>query len=268
MKIMIGIPARYGSTRFPGKPLAVIGGRTMLARVVDVARFAAANLQEKHRLDVEVFVTTDDDRILTHARDEIGIEVVKTADSCATGSDRLLAALRQFDEWPNFVVNLQGDAPFTPVSVIEDLILKFVDTPSIEVLTPVCRLSWEGLDQLRANKVETPFSGTTAVVDRQGRAVWFSKNIIPGIRKEDRSLPCPVLQHIGLYGYQPSALERFCSWPQSAYEQLEGLEQLRFLENGVGIQTLLVEDAAAVQAGIDTPEDLARAEAQLQKEIA
>ena len=263
MRIMIGIPARYGSTRFPGKPLAEIGERSMLGRVVDVARAAANNLQAQHRLSVEVFVTTDDDRIIDHVRDDLGVEVIKTSSSCATGSDRLLAALRQFEEWPDFVVNLQGDAPFTPVSVIEDLILKFVDAPEVEVLTPVCRLSWEGLDQLRLNKVETPFSGTTAIVDSEGRAVWFSKNIIPGIRKEDRSLPCPVLQHIGLYGYQSAALERFCSWPQSAYEQLEGLEQLRFLENGVGIQTLLVEDENMVQAGIDTPEDLARAEALL-----
>ena len=263
MRIMIGIPARYGSTRFPGKPLAEIGGRSMLGRVVDVARLAAANLKEKQRLDVQVFVTTDDDRIVSHAQDDLGVDVVKTSENCATGSDRLLAALRQFDEWPDFVVNLQGDAPFTPVSVIEDLILKFVDAPEVEVLTPVCRLSWEGLDALRAAKIETPFSGTTVIIDADGRAVWFSKNIIPGIRKEDRESPCPVLQHLGLYGYQPSVLEKFCSWEQSPYEQLEGLEQLRFLENGVGIQTFIVEGDGLVQGGIDTPEDLARAEAAL-----
>jgi len=263
MKIMIGIPARYGSTRFPGKPLALIGGQSMLGRVVDVARQAAANLKEKHHLSVQVFVTTDDDRIEAHARDDLRVDVVRTSETCATGSDRLLAALRQFDDWPDFVVNLQGDAPFTPVSVIEDLILKFVDAPDTEVLTPVCRLSWEGLDALREAKIETPFSGTTAIVDRDGRAVWFSKNIIPGIRKEDRSLPCPVLQHLGLYGYQPSVLEKFCSWSQSVYEKLEGLEQLRFLENGVAVQTFIVEGDGMVQGGIDTPEDLVRAEALL-----
>ena len=263
MKIMIGIPARYGSTRFPGKPLAMIGEQTMLARVVNLAQQASQGLHDRERLDVQVFVTTDDDRIADHARDDIGVDVLKTSKNCQTGSDRLLAALRQLNEWPDFIVNLQGDAPFTPVSVVEDLILKFIDMPDTDVLTPVVRLSWDGLDALRAAKAETPFSGTTAIIDRDGGAVWFSKNILPAIREESRGEVCPVLQHIGLYGYKPQVLEKFCSWEQSHYEQLEGLEQLRFLENGVAIQTFIVEGEDALQGGIDTPEDLARAEALL-----
>lgn len=254
MKIAIIIPARYGSTRFPGKPLAMLGGKTMLGRVVDLARDAAAG-------EASITVTTDDQRIADHAT-EIGVECIRTGE-CATGSDRVLAAAKQMRDKPDFLINLQGDAPFTPVTAIRAIIAAAQDSLAPAVVTPVHQLSWDGLDRLRENKKTTPFSGTTCVRQSNRDAFWFSKNIIPALRKEDRSQPLsPVFQHMGLYGYSYEALEAFCGWPQSHYEQLEGLEQLRFIENGVAIKTVAI-DVDHIHSGIDSPEDLARAEAYL-----
>ena len=263
MRIAIAIPARYGSTRFPGKPLAEIGGKSMLAHVVDLAKDVAGNDDA-----ISYFVTTEDQRIADHAR-AIGVECVMTGD-CETGSDRVLAALKARENdgeaMPDFVLNLQGDAPFTPKSVVQAIINAFKNDPMAEVVTPVHALSWDDLDRLREAKRSTPFSGTTAAVDANGKALWFSKNIIPGIRKEkelrEASDVSPVHQHIGLYGYRVDILEKFCSLPMGVYEALEGLEQLRLLENGIAITAVRVDiDKGKIQSGVDTPEDLERANA-------
>lgn len=254
MKIAIAIPARFGSTRFPGKPLAEIGGRSMLSRVVTLARSIEG---------ADVFVTTEDQRIVDHAI-EIGADCILTPEDCPTGSDRVLAALKARGDMPDFVLNLQGDAPFTPPSVVKAIIQAFQGNPKAEVVTPVHRLSWDDLDRLREAKKTTPFSGTTAIVGENNQALWFSKNIIPAIRREDALRgaggPSPVYQHIGLYGFRSDILERFCALPQGAYERLEGLEQLRMLENGIKITAVPVEiETGQIQSGIDTPEDLERA---------
>ena len=254
------IPARYGSTRFPGKPLATIHGRSMLGRVLDVAQLAA------QATGAGVYIATDDDRIATHAQDDLGATVIMTPESCASGSDRVRAAMNTLPEKPGFVVNLQGDAPFTPPQAVIALIEAYRQSPQdTHVITPVHPLSWVALDQLRENKKTTPFSGTTCVRASDGRALWFSKNILPAIRKEDRaSALSPVHQHLGLYGYTAEALERFCALPEGEYERLEGLEQLRFLENNIPIRTILIDPpAGGLQSGIDSPEDLARAVAAL-----
>lgn len=265
MKTAIVIPARYGSTRFPGKPLAHIAGKSMLERVVDVARAASKGMED----DVQVLVATDDDRIGEHCA-QIGVYFLMTPSDAPTGSDRVLAALRQLNEWPDFVVNLQGDAPFTPPSVVQALIHAFEVNRRVEVVTPVHRLSWAELDTLRESKKTTPFSGTTAILNTRNEALWFSKNILPAIRNESALRAgqafSPVWQHMGLYGFRIDALEKFVMLPQGHYEALEGLEQLRMIENGLRIQAVPVEvDAAAFHSGIDSPEDLARAEERLRR---
>jgi 3-deoxy-manno-octulosonate cytidylyltransferase (CMP-KDO synthetase) len=123
------------------------------------------------------------------------------------------------------------------------------------------------LDTLRESKKTTPFSGTTAILDSNNRALWFSKNVIPAIRKEDRTQPhSPVYRHIGLYGYARAALQKYVTLPPSHYEQLEGLEQLRAIENGMTIQAVVVDyKGRPAMTGIDSPEDLQRAEALLKK---
>ena len=260
MKTAIVIPARYGSTRFPGKPLAKINGRTMLSMVVDIAKTAAKNFR-----DAAVFVTTEDQRIADHCS-EIGVECILTSGQCRTGSDRVLEALKVHSKKSkkkfDIVINLQGDAPFTPPALISDMIAAFEKNKKFEILTPVRHLPWDELDRLRESKKTTPLTGTTAIVADDGRALWFSKNIIPVIRdeKKQRTLcaESPVYQHIGLYGFRLAALEKFCAAPETRNEALEGLEQLRMLENGLTIHTIMAKEAA--HPGIDSPKDLERAQ--------
>ncbi|MCB1557030.1 MAG: 3-deoxy-manno-octulosonate cytidylyltransferase [Alphaproteobacteria bacterium] len=259
MKTAIIIPARYGSSRFPGKPLAKIGGRSMLSRVVEIVRAAAAG-----RGDVSLMVATEDARIADHCA-AIGVDCIMTSDRCRTGSDRVLEAAETADGGFDFLMSLQGDAPFTPPTAMAMMLDAVADNPEIAVVTPVIKLRWAELDALREAKRTTPFSGTTAILDESGRARWFSKNIIPAIRKEETLRAdgdfSPVYQHIGLYGYRTDVLKRFVALPEGNYERLEGLEQLRFLENDIPIQTVTIAvDAGLAQAGIDSPEDIERAE--------
>ncbi len=260
-RFAIAIPARYESTRFPGKPLAKIAGKTMIQRVLEIARKAA----EPYGDNMDVFVTTDDKRIADHVQQDLGAPCINTPPSCKNGSERVLSALRQLSEWPDFVINLQGDAPFTPPVIVQDIVEGFNLNPKAEVITPVHRLSWEALDALRKAKAKTPFSGTTAVINSKNQALWFSKNIIPAMRNEkelrEQSPLSPVFQHIGLYGFRSDVLERFCSLPEGIYEKLEGLEQLRMLENGIRITAIEFRpEHGTVQSGIDSPEDIKRAE--------
>lgn len=259
MKTAIIIPARYGSTRFPGKPLTMIAGETMLSRVVTIAHEAAEKMD-----NITIAVATEDKRILNHT-EELGVQAIMTSDDCATGSDRVLEALDAMGNDFDFVIGLQGDAPFTPIEAPLKMIEAVQNNPDIEVVTPVINLRWDELDKLKEQKKITPFSGTTAILNKYNQALWFSKNILPAIRKENREEEfSPVHQHIGLYGYRVDVLRKFVSLPQGHYEQLEGLEQLRLLENGISIQTVKLEvEAGLAQAGIDSPEDVIRAEAML-----
>ena len=239
----------------------------MLSRVVEIGKSAA----NQHK-DTILCVATDDERIADHCS-EIKVPYYMTSPSCPTGSDRVLEAARlaeddhgtEFD----FIFSLQGDAPFTPIDAIDQMLAKANEDPSAEVITPVVALRWEELDELRKSKNSTPFSGTTAIINEKHKALWFSKNIIPAIRKEESLREnefSPVYQHLGLYGYRRDILQRFVKLPQGHYEQLEGLEQLRLLENGISIDTVILNvNAGLAQAGVDSPEDIERAEKLISK---
>ena len=260
MRAILIIPARYGSTRLPGKPLTRIAGRTMLSRVCGIARAAA-----RDNGDIDIVVATDDARIGAHCED-IGAPWVMTPASCPSGTDRALAALRELPRAYDVVINLQGDAPLTPPDFITAMLQAFEADPAIGVVTPAVRLSWPELDRLRAQKRETPFSGTCVIVDPHGNARWFSKQIIPAMRNEEalrrRGGSSPVLRHVGLYGYSRKMLETYVTLSAGYYEQLEGLEQLRVLEHGYGIRVVQVDyQGRAAMSGVDSPEDVARAEA-------
>ena len=259
MKTLIVIPARYGSTRFPGKPLHQINGASMLVRTARVAMRAG------EAAGARVIVATDDPLIRDHANAE-GVEAVMTDSELPSGTDRALAAMHLIEPGADFIVNLQGDAPLTPVAHVAALI---AHAHKADVVTPVVRLSWEALDNLRERKKITPFSGTTCVRGADGRAIWFSKTIQPAIRNEAKlrgqQEMSPVLQHIGLYGYKRQALERIAKLPLSHYEELEGLEQLRFLENGLSVYAVDVQPSPLPMSGVDTPEDAAHVEAMLAK---
>lgn len=257
LKTLIVIPSRYASTRFPQKPLHLIAGQTLLARVAAVARICCDRLTE-----VSFVVATDHPAIESHAQ-EIGVPVVMTDPNLASGTDRALAAANQVAPEAEFIVNLQGDAPFTPPDYISAIIEAGRET-SLDAVTPIVQMSWDDLDELRERKLETPFSGTTCIVNARDEALWFSKNIIPAMRKEDRLRDAgemsPVWRHIGLYGYKRDALETFVGLSEGHYESLEGLEQLRFLENGLRMQAVKVPAALSAMWGIDTPQDAAHAE--------
>lgn len=255
---LIVVPARFGSKRLPGKPLIRIAGRTMLERVVAVARAAAAAVG-----DCAVAVATDDARIIDHAQ-ALGCEAVMTDRGISSGSGRACAVAAARAPRPEIVVNLQGDAPFIPPALVAQLLTAARDTRA-DCVTPVVRLDWAALDAMRAHKQEAPFSGTTCVRAADGRALWFSKTILPALRDEaglragDAS--SPVYRHLGLYAYRLDALERFEATPPTPYEQLEGLEQLRFLETGMTIQTIEAAPPRHAMSGIDTAADVALAEA-------
>lgn len=259
MKTLIVIPARWMSTRFPGKPLHMINGASMLARTAEVARKAGA------ASGARVVVATDDERILGHTV-EIGVEAVMTDPSLPSGTDRVRAAMEMAAPDADFVVNLQGDAPLTPAGHVAALI---ENAAKGDVVTPVVRLSWEKLEDLRRRKQTTPFSGTSCIRGPDGRALWFSKTILPAMRNEEKLRAAggasPVLQHVGLYGYSRAALVRIAGLTPSRYEELEGLEQLRFLENGLSVYAVEVEAPELPMSGIDTPEDAAYAEAMLKR---
>lgn len=272
MKSLIVIPARYGSSRLPGKPLAMIAGKTMLQRVYEVAQQVANQVR-----DTRVLVATDDDRILDYAK-KVGIEAVLTPKECPTGTDRILSVIESLpaSEVPENVINLQGDAPLTPAFVLKEM-LEILANSQYPVVTPVVQLPWKALDQLRKAKSIQPFSGTLAVINAQDEAMWFSKNITPAMREEEslrKAGPLsPVHQHLGLYGYKTETLKVFGTLAKGVYEQLEGLEQLRFLENGHKIKVLkLNADVLPFWRGVDTQEDLEFVEAALaemaQREVA
>jgi len=261
MQTLIVVPARYGSTRFLGKPLAAINGISMLRRTARIAELASAEIE-----NCRYVVATDDTRIEEHCQAH-GLEYVMTPTTLKTGSDRALAAAEALNQSYDRIINLQGDAPFTPVPHIVKL-AKAMETGA-DVATPYIQLSWQALETLRAHKVETPFSGTTVIVGRDGKAIWFSKNIIPAIRKEDAlkqdSALSPICRHIGLYAYTYDALKRFTTYPESHYEKLEGLEQLRLFENGMTIECVQVEPPKIATSGIDSPSDITMAEALIAK---
>jgi 3-deoxy-manno-octulosonate cytidylyltransferase (CMP-KDO synthetase) len=253
---LIVIPARYASQRLPGKPLEKIAGRSLLERVVAIARTAAILAG-----DCKVVVATDDRRIAGHAAD-LGVEYAMTSQDLPSGTDRACATAHMMVTPPAHIINLQGDAPFIPADVVAAM-LDVLRNQMAPVVTPVFQLSWQRLDQLRSHKVTAPFSGTTCIRATDGTALWFSKAILPTLRNEGklRSKPLsPVWQHMGIYGYSQEALTWFSAMPPSHYELLEGLEQLRFLEGGWDIHTLAVEAPAHLLSGIDTLQDLVKAE--------
>jgi 3-deoxy-manno-octulosonate cytidylyltransferase (CMP-KDO synthetase) len=224
-------------------------------------------------MDCEVIVATEDSRIMDFCRSK-NIKCVITSDNCKTGTDRVCEAVRELRYRPEFIINLQGDAPLTPPWFLRKMIEKFFEGDGEDgymMVTPGSAMSWEDLDKFRENKKTTPFTGTTLVMNhRTSEAIWFSKGIIPVIRNEEKyreaSRLSPVIKHVGLYGYGYNMLMKFTELEEGHYERLESLEQLRVLENGYKIKVVLVDyRGRSSSSGVDTPEDIKRAEAHIEK---
>lgn len=262
MSVIIVIPARYASTRYPGKPLVTLKGasgeaKSLIRRSWDAACGVAG-------ID-KVVVATDDARI-AEACAAFGAEVVMTSTTCQNGTERCAETLVNLGEDYDIVVNLQGDAPLTPAWFIEDLVQGLRDNPSADVATPVLRTEGRALNGLLQDRREGRVGGTTAVFGADNNALYFSKEVIPYTGKTYGDADeTPVFHHVGVYAYRPDALKSYPQWPAGPLEQLEGLEQLRFLERGVPM--LCVEVAAKGRQfwELNNPEDVPRIEEMLKE---
>ncbi len=243
---LIVVPARYGSSRFPGKPLAPLRGasgeaKSLVRRCLEAGQAA---LREGDR----IAVATDDPRIAEEVQ-AAGGETVMTPDTCRNGTERCAAALDCIDGRYDVVVNLQGDAPLIPPEFVRAVAERVAGDPDCVMATPVIVAEGEALERLLADRRAGRVGGTTAVVDRENRALYFSKEVLPyggGL----------TLHHVGLYAYRPDTLRTYLNWPVGALEAAEGLEQLRFLENGRPVQCVHVEAGDGEFWEVNNPEDV------------
>lgn len=253
MSVVIVIPARYGSSRFEGKPLAELTGATGIRKsLIERSWDAAMRVQGVDR----VVVATDDDRIRDVAHG-FGAEVVMTSSSCENGTARCAEAIGNLGLSPEIVVNLQGDAPLTPAWFVEDLIADLRASPSAGVATPVLRCDGQMLNALLADRRAGRVGGTTAVFNAERQALYFSKEVVPftGQTYADDA-PTPVFHHVGVYAYRPDALRDYTAADISDLETLEGLEQLRFLVRGVPVLCTQVEARGHQFWELNNPEDV------------
>ena len=246
MKFTAVIPARYASTRFPGKPLAMLGGKTVIQRVYEQAASVLS----------EVYVATDDERILS-AVEAFGGRAVMTRTDHKSGTDRIEEAVEKIEKQGmdkegqgDVIINIQGDEPFVQPSQIKTLMALF-DDPETQIGTLGKRFeSMEAVQNPNSPKI---------VTDHRGFALYFSRSVIPfirGIEVEDWLSHYPFLKHLGVYAYRREVLAEVTKLPQGVLEKAESLEQLRWLENGYRIRVGMTE---VETVGIDTPADLERA---------
>lgn len=252
MRSVILIPARYQSTRYPGKPLAEIRGasggkKTLIQRSVEAAHRVAGVS--------EVFVTTDDERIADSCA-AFGTGVIMTSPECRNGTERCAEALKSLHD-PDLVINFQGDALLTPPGFVESLIARMQEDEDSLVATPAMRLRSSEARALQAEEAKGRVGGTSVVTDDRGRALYFSKKLIPHLPKGALGgTMSPVRLHVGVYAYRPQALERYVATPVSELEGLEGLEQLRFLAAGMPIAVVDVATPSFALRELNNPEDL------------
>jgi 3-deoxy-manno-octulosonate cytidylyltransferase (CMP-KDO synthetase) len=260
MSVLIVIPARYASSRYPGKPLVALRGAGGAAQTLIERSWRAAMAVEGV---ARVVVATDDARI-RDAAEGFGAEVVMTSETCANGTERCAEAHAVLGSGYEIVVNLQGDAPLTPPWFVEDLVAGLRADPTAEVATPVLRCEGRALNGFLDDRAAGRVGGTTAVFDRRRHALYFSKEVIPyTARRYPDDAATPVFHHVGVYAYRPDALAGYPGWPPGPLEGLEGLEQLRFLENGRSVLCVEVEARGRQFWELNNPEDVPRLEAMM-----
>lgn len=244
------VPARFASTRFPGKPLVPLRGadgttKTLIQRSWEAA-CAVGGVDE-------IWIATDDDRIADIARG-FGAQVVRTPASCANGTERCWSAIREAGIDADIIVNLQGDSPLTPPLAIELLIETMRGEPAVRVATPMIRCSPLQLDRLSEEARLGRTGGTTVVFDAATDALYFSKRVIPHVPARCRD--APVYLHLGAYAYRHAALGDYARMAPSPLEQIEGLEQLRFLHCGIPIRMVEIPDPPGGVWEINNPADV------------
>lgn len=237
MRVIGVIPSRYGSTRFPGKPLAKILGKSLVERVYLRAK--------KAELLDDIIVATDDKRIFEHVK-SFGGKVVMTSTSCVSGTDRLAEVARGYDEKSEIVINIQGDEPLVSPKLIDSLIVELKNDRKLSMVTAACGLS--------DKKALFDPNIVKLVLDKNNFAMYFSRAAIPYLRSKAKPL---YLKHMGIYGYRRDFLLKYADWPQTKLEKFEMLEQLRAMENGCKIKVVI---ARTDSLGVDVPGDIEKIE--------
>lgn len=237
MRIIGVLPSRYASTRFPGKPLKLIKGKSLIRRVWERAK------QSKF-LD-EVIVATDDSRIAKEVK-KFGGKCVMTSRACKCGTDRLAEVVRKSERNADIVINIQGDEPLIPPILIDALAAELVRDKQLNVATAIYPL-------IRKNDIVNP-NIAKVIVDKKGFAVYFSRSVVPYNRDGGKTA---YFKHIGIYAYRKSFLLNYAKWPQTPLEKAEQLEQLRILENGFKIKTVV---SISDSMGVDVPSDIKKIE--------
>ena len=241
------IPARFASTRFPGKPLAMLGEKTIIQLVYE----------QVTKVISDVFVATDDDRIFREV-EKFGGKAIMTSDQHKSGTDRCYEAFTKLDEYFDVVINVQGDEPFIQPEQIELLRNCFGDE-NTDIATRIKKIDTENSEAVLFNP-----NSPKVVTDKNGFAMYFSRSTIPymrGVDTKEWAEKHDFYKHIGIYAYRSEILRELTSLPPSVLEIAESLEQLRWLENGYRIKTAIT---GTETIGIDTPEDLEKAKLLLQ----
>jgi 3-deoxy-manno-octulosonate cytidylyltransferase (CMP-KDO synthetase) len=258
--VTLVVPARFGSTRFPGKPLAMLRGAGGVAKpLVQWTWEAARRVPGVERL----LVATDDDRIV-RAVSAFGGDAMLTSRQCRNGTERCAEVAARLNLYRGIVVNLQGDSPLTPPSAIQAIVDSLQRDPRTLVATPRVRCTPAMVERLRAGDREGLPGGTTVVVDGAENALYFSKRVLPFAPQDGTA---PTFFHIGAYAYRAEALRRYAAMPPSSLEESEGLEQLRFLHAGIALRTAEVPLPDAGLWELNHPSDVAAVEAGLQAEL-
>lgn len=253
-KTAIIVPARFGSKRFPGKPLTLIRGcdgiaKPLIQHSYDAARRAAGDGDTVH-------VATDDDRIADAVRG-FGGSVLMTPQSCANGTERVAACLDQLDDDIDLLVNFQGDALLTAPALVQDLHAHMLAAPMCAAATVAVHCSAQTYAHLAEDAAQGRVGGTTVVCAADGHALYFSKRILPFIAPDDpATAKPPVLLHVGLYAYRRAALATYIAAGPTQIEQLEGLEQLRFLVHGVAMYVVQCPPPAWAMVEVNNPQDV------------
>lgn len=247
------IPARYASTRYPGKPLVALRGAGGEAKTLIQRSWECANAVEGCS---GVWVATDDDRIADHVAG-FGGQVVMTAESCANGTERCADAIARLGDVADIIVNLQGDAPLSPAYVVRDLVTRLDNDPELTMTTPAVRCSRSVYAHLAEDAANGRVGGTTVVGTSKDRALYFSKRLVPYLPEKEALADFPPISlHLGLYAYRPDALRLYNAAPASRLEQLEGLEQLRFLDLGLAVGLVHLDPLAWDSIELNNPSDV------------
>ena len=257
---IIIIPARYQSSRYPAKPLALLRGATGEAKpLIQRSWECAATIVDP----AAIWVATDDNRI-ADAVTGFGGQVVMTSPECRNGTERCADAIANLGIAPSIVVNLQGDAPLTPAFVVTGLVDALKARPDMAMTTPAVRCAQSTYAHLVEDQAQGRVGGTTVVFGRDAQALYFSKRVIPHLPPAAAEQPFPPVHlHLGVYAYRPEALARYLALGVSELEELEGLEQLRFLDGGVPVGVVPFDPIGWDAIELNNPTDVTPIEAVL-----